>query len=101
MYSCKFLNFSQSRSELDLAARRAIKEIAGTSTPAPDVLSEYACAGSEKHACMVRKIAETLRLTSLRYQTLEDLVAAIGLPKEKLCTYCWDAAEPAAKTPVA
>ena len=96
MYSCKFLNFSQSRSEFDLAARRAIREIEGDSTP--ELLREYASACSEKHTCMVRKIAATLRLTSLRYQTLEDLVTAIGLPKEKLCTYCWDAAEPAAAT---
>jgi amidophosphoribosyltransferase len=42
---------------------------------------------------MVDKIRERLGLTSLRYQRLEDLVAAIGLPKAKLCTYCWDGAE--------
>lgn len=92
LYSCKFLNFSQSRSELDLATRRAIKEEEGTSTP--PCLADYADPASGRHQCMVRRIAERLHLTTLKYQRLEDLVAAIGLPKEKLCTYCWDAAEP-------
>jgi amidophosphoribosyltransferase len=99
LYSCKFLNFSQSRSELDLATRRAIKELDGDSAAAR--LPEYASPCSDRHQCMVRRIAERLSLTTLRYQRLEDLVAAIGLPKEKLCTYCWDAAEPAGTTPPA
>jgi len=90
-YGCKFLNFSRSRSELDLAARRAVKELEG----ADDVnLEEYSCSGSEKRCAMVEKIRQRLNLTSLKYQRLEDLVDAIGLPKEKLCTYCWDGAEP-------
>src|SRR5512137_1343252 len=86
-YGCKFLNFSRSRSELDLAARRAIAALEG-----PDFkrFEDYTQAGTAKYEAMVDWIAHTLGLTTLRYQRLEDLVAAIGLPKEKLCTFCWD-----------
>ena len=78
------------KSELDLAARRAIGEIEGD--PDKD-LQEYANPGSGKYCAMVEKIRCRLNLSSLKYQKLEDLVEAIGLPKEKLCTYCWDGAE--------
>ena len=90
VHGCKFLNFSQSRSELELAARRAINELGDTD---PEALAEYADCTSDKHAAMVEHIRDRLNLTSLQYQRLPDLVEAIGLPKEKLCTYCWDGAE--------
>lgn len=90
VYACKFLNFSQSKSELDLAGRKAIQQIEGTADKFPD---EYTDPDSEKHAAMVERIRERLKLTSLKYQRLPDLVEAIGLPKERLCTYCWDGAE--------
>ena len=87
IYPCEFLNFSTSRSTLDLAGRKAIKELEGTE----DIkLHEYAASNSEKNMAMVDKIRKRLRLTSLKYQRLEHLVDAIGLPKEKLCTHCWD-----------
>jgi amidophosphoribosyltransferase len=86
-YGCKFLNFSRSRSELDLAARKAIAALEG---PEPKNIPEYARTGSEKYEAMVAWIAQKLGLTTLKYQRLEDLVAAIGLPKDKLCTFCWD-----------
>lgn len=89
-HGCKYLNFSRSRSELDLAARMAIKELEGTGERN---LEEYSKAGTEKYEAMVNQIKKRLKLTTLRYQRLEDLVQAIGLPKEKLCTYCWDGAE--------
>ncbi len=92
VFGCKFLNFSRSKSELDLATRKAIGELEGN---ADNNLREYANPCSEKHCAMVNEIARRLNLTSLRYQKLDDLVKSIGLPKEKLCTYCWDAAEPA------
>lgn len=90
VYACPYLNFSRSRSELDLAARKAIRALEG-----PDFTDygEYAKAGSEKYEAMVSWIAQKLGLTSLRYQRMEDLVKAIGLPKSKLCTYCWDGIE--------
>ncbi len=89
-YGCKFLNFSRSRSELDLAARKAIRDLEGDH---PANLQEYVKAGSEKYVAMLDIIRRTLKLTSLKYQELGDLVEAIGLPKDKLCTYCWDGAE--------
>lgn len=85
---CKFLNFSRSRSALDLAGRRAIKELGDD-----DQLAGYEDPSTQQYQDMVEQIRKRLGLTSLKYQTLDDLVAAIGLPKEKLCTYCWDGAE--------
>jgi len=87
IYPCEFLNFSTSRSTLDLAGRKAIRELEGIDD---NFLAEYATSGSEKNAAMVDRIRHRLRLTSLKYQKLENLVAAIGLPKDRLCTHCWD-----------
>jgi amidophosphoribosyltransferase len=92
VYACKFLNFSVSRSEFDLAARRAIRELEGDH---PGDLSPYAEQGTERYNAMEEKIRRRLNLTTLKYQRLDDLVEAIGLPKERLCTYCWDGCEPA------
>jgi amidophosphoribosyltransferase len=90
VFACKFLNFSRSRSELDLAARSAIHEIAGDAT---GDLAEYSNPDSERYCAMVEAVRTRLGLTSLQYQKLDDLIAAIGLPKERVCTYCWDGAE--------
>jgi len=87
VHGCRFLNFSRSRSELDLAGRRAIQEIEGRDDAN---LDQYADPDSPRHAEMTEVIRKRLNLTSLRYQRLDDLVAAIGMPKEKLCTLCWD-----------
>jgi len=87
IYPCEFLNFSTSRSTLDLAGRKAISELEKGEDA---FLDEYAKSNSEKNAAMVDRIRQRLKLTSLKYQKLEDLVKAIGLPKEKLCTHCWD-----------
>ena len=86
LYSCDFLNFTQSRTPMELAGRRAIDELNGNDNE----LKEYSDPDSEKYQKMVDKIAEKLDLDSLVYQRMDDLVAAIGLPKEKLCTHCWD-----------
>jgi len=90
VYSCKFLNFSRSRSELDLAARKAISELGGEKA---ENLADYASVGTAGNKAMIEKIRQRLNLTSLKYQTLDDLVDAIGLPKDRICTYCWDGAE--------
>ncbi len=87
IYPCEFLNFSQSRSTLDLAGRSAIEELEGSDD---QFLDEFAQADSQRNSAMIDKIKDRLRLTTLSYQRLEDLVEAIGLPKEKLCTHCWD-----------
>ena len=84
IYPCEFLNFSTSRSTLDLAGRKAIKELEGADEKK---LDEYAISSSEKNRAMVDRIRHRLRLTTLKYQKLEDLVEAIGLPKDKLCTH--------------
>ncbi|MCE5347934.1 MAG: amidophosphoribosyltransferase [Bacteroidales bacterium] len=86
LYPCEFLNFSQSRTPLELAGRKAIVQMNGTEAD----LKEYSDPDSEKYNKMTRKIAENLDLDSLIYQRLDDLVTAIGLPKEKVCTHCWD-----------
>lgn len=86
LYPCQFLNFSQSRTPMELAGRKAVYQLEGNT----EDLAEYSDPDSEKHKRMVEKIAETLNLDSLMYQRLDDLVEAIGLPKEKLCTHCWD-----------
>jgi amidophosphoribosyltransferase len=90
LYGCKFLNFSRSRSELDLAGRWAIKELIGRDLENP---AEYTNPDSDNYKAMVNVIREKLHLTTLKYQRLENLIKAIGLPKEKLCTYCWDGVE--------
>ena len=87
IYPCEFLNFSTSQSTLDLAGRRAINEIEGSEEKFSPT---YAKAESEKNRAMVDIIRQKLKLTSLQYQKLDDLVEAIGLEKNKLCTHCWD-----------
>jgi amidophosphoribosyltransferase len=86
LFSCEFLNFSESRSILELAGRKAIQQLGGDEKD----IKEYADPDSEKYATMVQQIAKNLNLDTLIYQRLDDLVKAIGLPKEKLCTHCWD-----------
>lgn len=91
VYGCQYLNFSRSRSIMDLAARRAIKEIEGREDAD---LTPFTNPCSDKYCAMVERIRQRLGLTTLQYQRLDDLVEAIGMPKAKLCTYCWDGAEP-------
>ncbi len=89
IFGCRYLNFTRSRSELDLAARTAIYSIEGQDGVH---LEEYGNPKTEKYRVMVERIRERLGLTTLRYQTLEDLIAAVGLPADRLCTYCWNGA---------
>jgi len=86
LFPCLFLNFSQSRSIYELAGRKAIKQIGDDDK---DIL-EYTDPDSPRHTKMIETITKNLGLDSLMYQRLDDLVKAIGLPKEKLCTHCWD-----------
>jgi amidophosphoribosyltransferase len=87
IFPCEFLNFSTSRSRLDLAGRSVINEI---EVGEEENLDGYYTPGSKKYVEMIDRIRQRLRLTTLQYQKLDDLVDAIGLPKEKLCTHCWD-----------
>ena len=88
VYGCKFLNFSRSRSET--RPRRPPGDRGPRRPGAGDLAEIHPIRIRQKYRAMVERIARKLGLTTLRYQRLEDLVAAIGLPKEKLCTYCWD-----------
>ena len=85
-FPCNYLNFSQSRSTMELATRKAITQLEGEEKD----LQIYADQRSDKYQAMVEQIARNLGIDSLIYQNLDDLVEAIGLPKEKLCTHCWD-----------
>jgi amidophosphoribosyltransferase len=86
LWSCRFLNFSRSKSVMDLAARHAMKAI-GADDADVDV---FATPDSPQYNAIVEYVRKRLNLDTLHYQLLGDLVEAIGLPKEKLCTYCWD-----------
>jgi len=87
IYPCEFLNFSRSRSSLELATRKAIMKIEGKEDAD---FEKYANPDTQEYKSMVEQIRKDLDLTSLQFQKLDDLVEAIGLPKEKLCTHCWD-----------
>ena len=91
MFGCKFLNFTSKGKEDDLLARRIIHELEGLA--GDKYLDEYADASTERGQCMLNRICEKLGFTSLGYQSLEGLLEAIGLPKEKVCTYCWSGKE--------
>ncbi len=92
MYSCKYLNFSRSTSEMDLITRRVIKELEGDDV-SDEVVKEYCNPDSEKYQKMVEVIGEKLHFTSLRYHRLDDMIDAVGIDKSKLCTYCWNGEE--------
>jgi amidophosphoribosyltransferase len=84
MYPCKYI--LSTRTTAELAARKAIRALEGGDIK--DV-SEYLDSDSQKFQKMVEWIKKDLGVTSLKYQTLDDMVRAIGLPKENLCIYCW------------
>lgn len=86
VFPCMYLNFSVSRSTAELATRKAIIQLEGEETK----FDKYSDPSSPEYKAMVEQIAENLGIDSLIYQDLPDLVEAIGLPKEKLCTHCWD-----------
>lgn len=92
MYGCKYLNFSRSTSDLDLITRRVIQDLEG-GEPSAEILAEYANPNTERYNNMLEEIRKRSNFTSLRYHRLDDMVESIGLPKCKLCTYCFDGAE--------
>ena len=90
VYGCKFLNFSRSSSEMDLITRRVIARLEGTEDVPEEVLQQYTDPESEKYEEMVEEIRKELNFTTLRFNRLDDMLDAVGIPKENLCTYCWD-----------
>lgn len=93
LFGCKYLNFSRSSSEMDLITRRVIAELEGTEDVSKETLQEYADPESPKYERMIEEIRKALNFTSLRYNRLDDMLDSVGIPKENLCTYCWDGNE--------
>ncbi|QUO38711.1 amidophosphoribosyltransferase [Dysosmobacter sp. Marseille-Q4140] len=91
MYGCKYLNFSRSNSDMDLLSRRTIQELEGDE--GQQHLEEYADASTERGQCLLKTICRQLGFDSLGYQSLEGLLEAIGIDREKICTYCWTGKE--------
>ncbi len=87
IYGCPFIGFTSSKSDMELITRRVIEELEGS---ADKNLDKYATTGTPEYNNMVAKIAEKFGLDTLKFSTLEDLVAAIGLPKCQVCTHCFD-----------
>ena len=91
MYGCKYLNFSRSNSDMELLARATVQKLEGDE--GQEHLDEYADCSSERGQCLLKTICEDLGFSSLGYQSLEGLLEAIGIDKEKVCTYCWTGKE--------
>ena len=87
IYGCPFINFSASKSELELITRRIIQDFEGDMNKNVEA---YAKTDSPEYQKMVDEIARRLNLSSLKFSKLETLVDAIGLPKEQICTHCFD-----------
>ena len=91
MYGCKFLNFSRSNSDMELIARRTVQELEGDE--GQKHLDEYADANTERGQCLLHSICDKLGFSSLGYQSLDNLLEAIGIDRSKVCTYCWNGKE--------
>ncbi len=92
MYGCKYLNFSRSTSDMDLITWRTMAELEGQDVTR-EMTAEYAKTDSPCYCKMVEHICGKLKFTSLGYQTLENMLEAIGIDPERVCTYCWTGRE--------
>ena len=91
MYGCKYLNFSSSKSEMELLARRIVQELEGDE--GQQHLEEYADADTQRGQCMLKTICEKFGFDTLGYQSLDGMLEAIGLDRDQVCTYCWNGRE--------
>ena len=91
MYGCKYLNFSRSNSDMELLSRKIIQTLEGDE--GQEHLEEYADASTERGKCMLKTICEQMGFDSLGYQSLDGLLEAIGIDRNKICTYCWTGKE--------
>ena len=87
IYGCPFIGFTASKSDMELITRQIIKELEGDENKN---LDKYATTGSPEYEKMVGIIAKRFGLSSLKFNTIETLIEAIGLPKCKVCTHCFD-----------
>ena len=92
LYSCKYLNFSRSSSEMDLITRRVIDKLENGNVT-DEVLAQYADPETEKYEQMVEEIRKELNFTTLRFNRLDDMLESVDIDKCKLCTYCWNGKE--------
>ena len=91
MYGCKYLNFSRSNSDMELLTRSTIQQLEGDEGQAH--LDEYADGSSERGQCLLKTICDGMGFSSLGYQSLDGLLEAIGIDRDKICTYCWSGKE--------
>ena len=91
MFSCKYLNFSSSRSEMELLARATVRELEGE--VGERHLEEYMDANTERGQCMLNTICKKFGFDSLGFQSIDGLLEAIGIDRDKVCTYCWNGKE--------
>jgi amidophosphoribosyltransferase len=87
VYSCRYLNFSSTQNDLELITRSIIEQLEGSHDKN---LHEYVDPASPKYQKMVEMMRQRFGMTSLKFNTVDDLIKAIGLPKEKVCTHCFD-----------
>ena len=92
VYGCKYLNFSRSKSDMDLITRKVIQKLEGPDV-SDEILQEYTDPSSEKYEIMVEEIRKELNFTSLKFNRLDDLLDSVGIDPEHLCTYCWNGKE--------
>ena len=88
MYGCPYLNFSRSTSDMDLITRRVIKKREGENDI--NMLETYSDPDTPEYNAMVEEIRKELNFTSLRFNRLDDMLQAIGLDSDKICTYCFN-----------
>ena len=91
MYGCKYLNFSRSNSEMELLARKMVQQLEGDE--GHKHLAEYADGSTQRGKCLLKAICEDMGFDSLGYQSVDGLLEAIGLDRDKVCTYCWTGEE--------
>ncbi len=91
MYGCKYLNFSRSNSDMELLARTIVQELEGDE--GQEHLEEYADSSTQRGQCLLKSICEKMGFDSLGYQSLDGLLEAIGIDRDKVCTYCWTGKE--------
>ncbi len=91
MYGCKYLNFSRSNSDMELLARTIVQELEGDE--GQEHLEEYADSSTQRGQCLLKSICEKMGFNSLGYQSLDGLLEAIGIDRDKVCTYCWTGKE--------
>ena len=92
LFGCKYINFSRSNSEMELIARQVISQEEGEDVDRT-ILDDYANPDSDRYHLMLERIRQKLNFTTLAFNRLDDMIAATGMDRDKLCTYCWDGRE--------